>query len=81
MGASTVVMNSSNNEVPITKIYGIAALINVVLNLLFIPHYSYLCTAFATVISEILISILMFRLTLKTCYAPGWIVVKILLNY
>ena len=75
-GASTVAMNSSNNEVLVTKIYGVAALVNVVLNLLFIPRYSYLGAAFATVISEIIISILMFRVTLKTDYAPGWIVVK-----
>lgn len=75
-GASTVALNSSNNEIMVTKTYCIAALINVILNFILIPYYSYEGAAIATVISEIVISLLMFKVTLKSDYAPGWIVLK-----
>ncbi len=75
-GTSTVAMNSSNKEMSVTKIYFIAAIFNVVLNLILIPKYSYIGAAIATVLSEILITILMFKVTLKAEYAPGWVVLK-----
>ena len=74
-GASTVAMNSSDDEMEVTKIYAVAALVNVILNLILIPEYSYMGAAAATVISEIVVCILMFRITLKSEYAPGRIVV------
>lgn len=74
-GASTVAMNSSDDEMNVTKIYAVAALANVILNFLLIPEYSYMGAAAATVISEIIISILMFKITLKSEYAPGKVVV------
>ena len=74
-GASTVAMNSSDNEMNVTKIYAVAALVNVILNLILIPEYSYMGAAAATVISEIVICILMFRITLKSDYAPGRVVI------
>lgn len=74
-GASTVVLNSSNNEVEVTKIYAVAALVNVMLNFVLIPKYSFMGAAAATVISEIVVCLLMFRITLKSEYAPGRVVI------
>ncbi|OWT33509.1 hypothetical protein BGI41_01985 [Methanobrevibacter sp. 87.7] len=79
-GTSTVALNSSNNEMLVTKTYACAALSNVILNLILIPKYSYFGAAFATVISEIIITIIMFWETSKADYAPGWIVVKDLIK-
>ena len=74
-GASSVAMNSSNNEIKVTKIYGLAAFANIILNFILIPNYSYIGAAVATVISEIIICILMFRITINSEYAPRMIVV------
>lgn len=54
-GASGLVLNASHKEVAVTKILGIAAVFNVVLNLFLIPRYSLYGAAVATVLSEILI--------------------------
>ena len=74
-GASSVAMNSSNNEIKVTKIYGLAAFANIILNFILIPNYSYIGAAVATVISDIIICILMFRITINSEYAPRMIVV------
>ena len=57
-GACSLVLNASYEEVAVTKIFGIAAVFNVVLNLFLIPHYSLYGAAIATVLSEILIFVL-----------------------
>ena len=59
-GACSILLNASHREVSVTKIYGIAALFNVVLNLFLIPHYSFIGAAVATVLSEVLILVLAF---------------------
>lgn len=79
-GASTVALNSSNNEILVTKTYACAAVINIILNLILIPKYSYFGAAFATVISEIIITFIMFRATSKSDYALGWVIVKDLIK-
>ncbi|MGN1362871.1 MAG: flippase [Methanobrevibacter sp.] len=79
-GASTVALNSSNNEILVTKTYACAAVINIILNLILIPKYSYFGAAFATVISEIIITFIMFRATSKSDYALGWVLVKDLIK-
>ena len=69
-GAASTLLNASNKEVSVTKIYCVAALFNVCLNLVLIPSYSYHGAALATVISEILICILMVYVVRSTPYCP-----------
>lgn len=57
-GNATSVLNASHKEYSVTKICGAAALLNIVLNLIFIPDFSYYGAAVATVLSEVLVFIL-----------------------
>lgn len=57
-GAASLVLNASYEEYSVTKIFGIAALFNICLNLFLIPHFSLYGAAIATVLSEILIFVL-----------------------
>ena len=57
-GACSLLLNSSHKEVFVTKVYLLAAIFNVVLNLFLIPRYSVYGAAAATVLSEIFILIL-----------------------
>ena len=54
-GACNTLLNASHKEVSVTKIYAIAAVFNVILNLFMIPHFSYIGAAVTTVLSDILI--------------------------
>lgn len=54
------VLNAAHKEYSITKICGSAALLNIILNLVFIPNYSYYGAAFTTVLSEALVFVLQF---------------------
>ncbi|WP_413827253.1 flippase [Methanobrevibacter sp. UBA313] len=69
-GAASTLLNASNKEVSVTKIYCIAAITNVILNLILIPIYSYHGAAIATVASEILICFLMIHIIKDTSYCP-----------
>ncbi len=64
-GASTSLLNSSNSEVAVTKINGLACLVNVVLNLFLIYYLSYIGASIATVITGVIIFILMTYIILK----------------
>lgn len=79
-GAASTLLNASNKEISVTKIYAIAALFNVILNLILIPHYSYYGAAFATVISEIVICIMMIYVIRKTPYSPNKSIFKDILK-
>lgn len=57
-GNAVSVLNASHKEYSVTKICGAAALLNIVLNLIFIPKYSYYGASVATVLSEALVFIL-----------------------
>ena len=57
-GACSMILNASHEEYSVTKIYSVAAVFNVVLNLILIPKYSVYGASVATVLSEILILIL-----------------------
>lgn len=57
-GASNTLLNASHKETTVTKIYAIAAVFNVVLNLIMIPYFSYNGAAITTVLSEVLIVVL-----------------------
>lgn len=54
------ILISKNKKAYLLKIYMLAALLNIILNLLFIPKYSYIAAAIITGISEGLILILLF---------------------
>ena len=55
-GASFVqILQSTNKQLIITKISGICLIINIILNLILIPKYSYIGASFATFITEIIL--------------------------
>jgi len=67
-GVTTSLLNSINKEKTVTKIYVIAAITNIVLNMIIIPYLSYNGASITTLISEILIFILMNYYISKTKY-------------
>ena len=54
-GAASTSLNASHKEYSVTKIYLVAAIFNVILNLFLIPKYSYIGASISTVLSEVLI--------------------------
>nr|WP_296866665.1 flippase [uncultured Methanobrevibacter sp.] len=64
-GACNYLLNSSHKEVTVTKIYGIAALFNIILNFIMIPYFSYDGAAITTVLSDLLIMILQLYVIYK----------------
>ena len=58
ISAFITLLNASHKEFTVTKIYLIAAIFNVSLNLLIIPYFSYNGAAVTTVLSDLLILIL-----------------------
>ena len=69
-GACSLILNASHEEYSVTKIYSIAAVFNVVLNLILIPKYSVYGASVATVLSEILILILELYMIKKIGQLP-----------
>jgi O-antigen/teichoic acid export membrane protein len=67
-GASTLLLNSSNHEVSVTKINGLACIVNVVLNVVLIYYLSYIGASIATVITGLLILILMTYIISKDIF-------------
>lgn len=70
-GACSLILNASHQEFSVTKIYFIAAIFNIALNLILIPHYSVYGASFATVLSEILIFILEMYMIKKIGQLPN----------
>ena len=70
-GAASTLLNSVSKERIVTKVYIIAALFNIVLNMVMIPIWGYDGAALTTVLSEILICILTTYYIFKTDYRPG----------
>lgn len=69
-GACNTLLNASHKEVTVTKIYAIAAVFNIVLNLFMIPYLSYDGAAITTVLSDIIIVILQVYVIYKLGYRP-----------
>lgn len=67
-GACGTLLNASHKEVTVTKVYFIAAVFNIVLNLFMIPHYSYDGAAISTVLSDLLILIISLYIIYKLGY-------------
>ena len=75
-GAAAVLLNSIDKEKTVTKIYIIAAIFNVCLNLILIPRFSYEGAAIATVLSEIFITIITLYHISRTNYKPDFGLLK-----
>jgi len=69
-GASTNLLNASNNELAVTKINGIACVINIIFNLIGIYYFSYMGASVTTVITGIIICILMTYIITRGRYKP-----------
>lgn len=69
-GACSLVLNASHEEYSVTKIYTLAAIFNICLNLVLIPNYSVYGASVATVLSEILILILELYMLKKINHLP-----------
>lgn len=69
-GASSLILNASHKEYSVTKIYSIAAIFNVILNMVLIPKYSVYGASVATVLSEILILFLQMYMLSKINQLP-----------
>lgn len=69
-GACSLVLNASHKEYSVTRIYTIAAVFNICLNLVLIPNFSVYGASVATVLSEILILILELYMLRKINQLP-----------
>lgn len=67
-GAFVRLFECINKQIIITKIAGAAAVLNVLLNLLLIPKYSYIGASVATVLSELLITLSVIVAASQTKY-------------
>ena len=70
-GAGNTLLNASYKEVTVTKIYAIAAVFNVVLNLILIPYLSYNGAAITTVLSDVLIVVIQSYVIYKLGHRPN----------
>ena len=69
-GATNTLLNASHKEISVTKIYATAAVFNIALNFIMIPHFSYNGAAITTVLSDVLIVILECYVIYKLGYRP-----------
>ena len=69
-GAASTLLNAVDRETIVTRIYIVAAIFNVILNLILIPLYSYDGAAIATVLSEVVITVLTLYYIFKTDFKP-----------
>lgn len=67
-GAGNTFLNASYKEVSATKIYAIAAVFNIILNFVMIPHLTYNGAAITTVLSDLLIVLLQGHVIYKMGY-------------
>ena len=79
-GAASILLNAISKERIVTKIYIVAAVFNIIVNLIFIPSFGYDGAAMATVLSEILITFLTLYYILKTDFKPDFTLLKDLLK-
>ncbi len=70
-GAGSTLLNASHKEVAATKIYAIAAVFNIVLNFIMIPHFSYNGAAITTVLSDLLIVFIQIYVIYKLGHRPN----------
>jgi len=58
--------SSTNQQIVVAKVMGTIALLNVILNLLLIPDYTYIRASIATLLSDILTLVVMISISSKT---------------
>jgi len=63
------VLESANKQIIVTKVFGGCALLNIILNLMLIPKYSYIGAAVATLITDFAVFALIFVWSLKIGYS------------
>ena len=63
LGAVILAINKERNAI---TIWGLAASVNVTLNLVLIPAFSYIGAALATLISEIMVCVLFYHVVMKS---------------
>ena len=67
-GPGNILLNASHKEVTVTKIYFVAAIFNIGLNLVMIPYFSYNGAAITTVLSDLIIVIMQTYVIYKLGY-------------
>ena len=73
------VLESANRQVIVTKVFGGCTLLNVILNLILIPKYSYIGAAVATLITDFSVFVIIFVWSLKIGYSiPNKQLIKII---
>ena len=70
-GANNTLLNASFKEISVTKIYAVAAVFNVILNLILIPYLSYNGAAITTVLSDVLIVLIQAYIIYKLGHRPN----------
>lgn len=70
-GAAATLLNSSNEEITVTKVNAIGAIFNILLNFFMIPHFTYNGAAITTVLSDILILCLYIYIINKLKLMPN----------
>lgn len=66
-----ILLEASHREVTVTKIYAIAAVFNIVLNLILIPKFSFIGAAISTVVTDIFIVIIQKYVIHKMGHKPN----------
>ena len=75
-GSASTLLNAINKEFTVTKVYIAAAIFNVLLNVILIPLFDYNGAAMATVLSEVLITVLTLYYIFKTDFKPDLSLLK-----
>ena len=75
-GVASTLLNAINREFTVTKVYIAAAIFNVLLNVILIPLFDYNGAAMATVLSEVLITVLTLYYIFKTDFKPDFSLLK-----
>ena len=63
------VLEAANRQIIVTEVFGGCALLNVILNVILIPRYSYIGAAVATLITDFAVFVLIFVWSLKIGYS------------
>ncbi|PXF61270.1 MAG: flippase [Candidatus Methanogaster sp.] len=63
------VLEAANRQIIVTEVFGGCALLNVILNVILIPKYSYIGAAIATLITDFAVFVLIFIWSLKIGYS------------
>ncbi|WP_245942844.1 flippase [Methanothermobacter defluvii] len=71
-GVSSSLLGSTNRQITVSRITGVAALFNVTLNLALIPRFDFMGASAATVMTEALMTLLFLRTVRDLGFGPAW---------